>query len=37
MNYERIRRRGLEKVECEFRLECLEVNIRRYFTHKNFS
>lgn len=31
MNYERIRRRGLEKVECEFMLECLGVNIRRLF------
>ncbi len=29
MNYERIRRRGLEKVSCEIMLECLGVNIRR--------
>lgn len=31
MNYDRIRRRGLERVECEFMLECLGVNIRRLF------
>lgn len=31
MNYERIRRRGLDKVSCEVMLECLGVNIRRYF------
>lgn len=29
MSYERIRRRGLEKVGCEIMLECLGVNIRR--------
>lgn len=31
MNYTRIRRRGLENVECEFMLECLGVNIRKLF------
>ena len=31
MNYERIRRRGLNKVSCEIMLMCLGVNIRRYF------
>lgn len=30
MNYERIRRRGLDKVSCEIMLMCLGVNIRRY-------
>ena len=30
MDYDRIRRRGLEKVECETMLECLGANIRRY-------
>ncbi len=30
MNYNRIRRRGLENVSCEIMLECLGVNIRRY-------
>lgn len=29
MSYERIRRRGLEKVSCEIMLMCLGVNIRR--------
>ncbi len=29
MNYERVRRRGLEKVSCEIMLMCLGVNIRR--------
>lgn len=29
MSYDRIRRRGLEKVSCEIMLECLGVNIRR--------
>ena len=29
MNYERIRRRGIEKVSCEIMLMCLGVNIRR--------
>ena len=29
MNYERIRRRGLERVSCEVMLMCLGVNIRR--------
>ena len=32
MNYERIRRRGLENVSCEIMLMCLGVNIRRYFS-----
>lgn len=31
MNYDRIRRRGLEKVSAEIMLMCLGVNIRRYF------
>lgn len=31
MNYERIRRRGLDKVSCEIMLMCLGVNIRRLF------
>lgn len=31
MNYERIRRRGLNKVSCEIMLMCLGVNIRRLF------
>ena len=31
MNYERIRRRGMDKVSCEIMLMCLGVNIRRYF------
>ncbi len=29
MNYERIQRRGLERVSCEIMLKCLGVNIRR--------
>lgn len=32
MNYERIRRRGLEKVSCEIMLMCLGRNIRKFFT-----
>lgn len=32
MNYDRIRRRGLNKVSCEIMLMCLGVNIRRYFS-----
>ena len=35
MNYDRIRRRGLEKVSCEIMLMCLGVNIRRYFASIN--
>ena len=35
MNYERIRRRGLEKVSCEIKLICLGVNVRRYFNSIN--
>ena len=35
MNYERIRRRGIEKVSCEIMLMCLGVNIRRYFKALN--
>ena len=35
MNYERIRRRGLEKVSCEIMLMSLGVNIRRYFSALN--
>ena len=31
MNYDRIRRRGLENVAAEIMLMCLGVNIRRYF------
>ena len=31
MNYERIRRRGLEKVSCEIMLMCLGRNIRKKF------
>ena len=31
MNYERIRRRGIDKVSCEIMLMCLGVNIRRLF------
>lgn len=31
MNYDRIRRRGLEKVSSEIMLMGLGVNIRRYF------
>lgn len=39
MNYDRIRRRGMEKVSAEIMLMCLGVNIRRYFysmTKKTF-
>ena len=32
MNYDRIRRRGLNKVSAEIMLMCLGVNIRRYFS-----
>ena len=32
MNYDRIRRRGLEKVSCEIMLMCLGSNIRKYFS-----
>jgi transposase len=32
MNYDRIRRRGLDKVSVEIMLMCLGVNIRRYFS-----
>lgn len=32
MNYDRIRRRGLEKVSAEIMLMCLGVNIRRYLS-----
>ncbi len=32
MNYDRLRRRGLEKVSSEIMLMCLGVNIRRYFS-----
>ena len=32
MNYERIRRRGLEKVSCEIILMCLSRNIRKIFS-----
>lgn len=35
MNYERIRRRGLNKVSCEIMLMCLGVNMRRYFNSLN--
>ena len=35
MNYDRMRRRGLEKVSCEIMLMCLGVNIRRYFASIN--
>lgn len=35
MNYERIRRRGLEKVSCEVMLMCLGRNIRKYFVLLN--
>lgn len=31
MNYERIRRRGLERVSCEIMLMCLGRNIRKFF------
>ncbi len=32
MNYDRIRRRGLEKVSCEIMLMCLGRNIRKFLT-----
>lgn len=32
MQYIRVRRRGLEKVSCEFMMMCLGINIRKYFT-----
>lgn len=32
MNYEWIRRRGLEKVSCEIMLMCIGRNIRSFFT-----
>lgn len=32
MNYDRIRRRGLEKVSAEIMLMCLGVNLRKYFS-----
>lgn len=32
MNYDRIRRRGIENVSAEIMLMCLGVNIRRYFS-----
>ena len=35
MNYERIRRRGLEKVSCEIMLMCLGRNIRKLFVLLN--
>ena len=35
MNYDRIRRRGLNKVSGEIMLMCLGVNIRRYFASVN--
>ncbi len=35
MNYDRIRRRGLEKVSVEIMLMCLGVNTRRYFSSLN--
>ena len=35
MNYERIRRRGLEKVSCEIMLMCLGRNIRKFFVLLN--
>lgn len=35
MNYERIRRRGLEKVSCEIMLMCLGRNIRKIFVLLN--
>ena len=39
MNYTRFRRRNLKNVECEFMLECLGVNIRKFFNllDNNFS
>lgn len=35
MDYDRIRRRGLNKVGCEIMFECLGVNIRRYLKSLN--
>lgn len=35
MNYDRMRRRGLKNVSCEFMLMRLGVNIRRYFSSLN--
>ena len=35
MNYERIRRRGLERVSCEIMLMCLGRNVRKFFTLLN--
>lgn len=35
MNYDRIRRRGLNKVSGEIMLMCLGVNVRRYFSSMN--
>ena len=35
MNYDRIRRRGLEKVSCEVMLMCLGRNVRKYFVLLN--
>ncbi len=35
MNYDRFRRRGLEKASAEIMLMCLGVNIRRYFSSLN--
>ncbi len=35
MNYDRIRRRGLEKVSAEVMLMCLGVNLRKYFSSLN--
>ena len=32
MQYDRIRRRGIEKVECELMLMCLGVNLRKLFS-----
>lgn len=35
MSYERIRRRGFEKVSCEIMLMCLGVNLRRLLSSVN--
>ena len=32
MDYERVRRKGLENVSCECMLVCLGYNIRKFFT-----
>lgn len=32
MQYDRIRRRGIEKVKCELMLMCLGVNLRKLFS-----